>query len=362
MYGDKFRAGYELSDYGKLLFEYDDTRGQLEMSDQKRKAMLKNPGFYYIIAIIAVLGAWFIASLISNAKKHGFAVSLGMHASGFFVLFVMSLLLILSVGGFWGKFIRWNASKTANIKSFNTKEKDVRDMVDSVRNALQIYEDWIVITNTGVTNVYNIHMVDKVKMNYVNAKRKSGYYAAFLATSGEIEFARVVIPNEKTLLFQLKKIFGDNIEIERPVKKAVVDTNKRLGQIVGPLVFVSIAILAGVGVIIMHFYVAKSIPVFLGAFFIIGGMLGICGTLDFIPILKDVVVPLLFGAVFLFFPYMLMDLVYKSNNKVLTVRSFFELFNPFGAAVIFFGGLGLLCVIGAIKTVMDYIRYREKKD
>ena len=92
---DNFEIGYELSDYGKLRYEFYDSLCTLDMSKQGRNAMLKNPRTYYFAVVILFLLSWFIASFISNSIKHGFFVSLGLHASGFFALFVMSLIIFL---------------------------------------------------------------------------------------------------------------------------------------------------------------------------------------------------------------------------------------------------------------------------
>ena len=98
----------------------------------------------------------------------------------------------------------------------------------------------------------------------------------------------------------------------------------------------------------------------MGIFFIIGGVAAICGILDFIPILKDIVLPFLVGAVFFGFPYMILYTAYNANGLELTASRFFQVFNPIGVAVIFLGGLGLLFIIKAIKTLIEYIKYREK--
>ncbi|MDE6372770.1 MAG: hypothetical protein K2L61_04425, partial [Clostridia bacterium] len=101
-----FKLDYELTDYGKLLFDFDGNLNGMEMSKQRRKAMVGSFGFYFLIAPVFLMVVWFIASLIANSIKFGFLVSLGLHVSGFFAMFVMSLILLLSAFGGWGKFAR----------------------------------------------------------------------------------------------------------------------------------------------------------------------------------------------------------------------------------------------------------------
>ena len=357
-----FKLGYELSDYGKLKFEYDEVQNGLEMSSQRRKAMLKSPGFYYMMFLVLFLVVWFIASLISNSSKHGFLVSLGLHASGFFALFVMCLIVLLSAFGGWGRFMRWASGKKTDVKNFNKSENEIKDFYETKKNSIHIYEEWLVITNYGYTQVYYLDKVASVRLEPDNVFEDS-LNAYFTSIDGEVAHACVRIPYEKTLFIQLKKLFGDKLTIHKKERahKAVLKRNKPIGTLIGLTLFVSIAILAGVGVIVMHYLLEPSIPIFLGAFFIIGGCIMLCGVYDFIPVLKDVLVPIMAGSIFLFFPISLIQLVYASNEIALTLKSFFEIFTVYGAAVVFFGWLGLMFVFIGIKTAIDYIRYGEKR-
>ncbi|MDE6614814.1 MAG: hypothetical protein K2K24_04820, partial [Clostridia bacterium] len=177
--------------------------------------------------------------------------------------------------------------------------------------------------------------------------------------------AYVNIPREKTLIIQLKKIFGDKLKIKhvgQQKEKAVLERNKPIGTLIGLTFFVSIFIFAGVGVILMHYYVEPSIPVFLGAFFIVAGCIALCGVYDFVPVLKDVLVPILFGSVFIFFPMSLIQVIVKQSDVGLTFKQIFSIFHPISVAVLFFGWLGLLLIFVGVKNVIDYIRYRERKE
>ena len=55
---DTFRLGCELSDYGRLLYEYDDSLGMYGASQQRLKAVFRNPVFYYFSLIIVMLVIW----------------------------------------------------------------------------------------------------------------------------------------------------------------------------------------------------------------------------------------------------------------------------------------------------------------
>lgn len=352
----EFKIGYELTDYGKLLFEYDDSLGILDMSKQKKKAMLKQPMFYWLLLVGAVLIVWFVVSLVSNSIKHGFLQSVGLHMSGGFALLVMGTIIFLSIGGQWGKFARWSTRKKLKVKEFNKSENLREEYLDTQKNVLQIYEDYIVITQSGQCKAYNMRAVRKVKLCYAD-KYGRNFYLAFFADGGEFAISKAAIPSEKANIFAIKKIFGRLLEEEKINQKSKTSHS----QLIAPIIFASLAIIAGGGVIAMHFIVDNSIPIFLGAFFIIGGLIGLCASLNSLPILKDAVLPILVGAVFLFFPYMLISTVYNSKGIALTVKHFFEVFNVFGAAVIFFGALGVVFVYSGIKAFINYIRFREKK-
>ncbi|MDE6475179.1 MAG: hypothetical protein K2L70_08785 [Clostridia bacterium] len=357
-----FKLDYELTDYGKLLFDFDGNLNGMEMSKQRRKALVGSLGFYILIAPVFLMVVWFIASLISNSIKFGFWKSLGLHLSGFFAMFVMSLILLLSAFGGWGKFARMaSRGKLSDIKEFNAREIEQEEISSKKRNSIQIYEEWLVITNCGWTEVYDMSMLEKVKLEGNDVRNKS-YIISFTSTKGETVYSALTIPREKTLIIQLKKIFKDKLVIQnRVAQKRGKLRNKPVGTLIGLTFFVSIFILAGIGIILMHFYIEPSIPIFLGAFFIIGGCIGLCGVYDFIPALKDVLVPLLFGSVFMFFPISIVQVIAKQSGGVMSVKDIFGIFSPISAAVLFFGWLGLLLIYTGIKNIIDYIRYRERR-
>lgn len=364
MQNERFRLPYELSDYGKLLFDFDGNLNGLDMSKERRKAMFRSPAFYYMLLLVFTLVIWFIASLIGNSIKYGFSKIIGVHLQGFFVLFVMCLIICLSAFGGWGKFMRWaGRGKLFDVKGFTESENAKEEVSAREKNSIQIYEEYLVITNCGWTQVFYLDKVAKVILESSDKKHME-YRAKFMSYDGEEVEAYVDIPREKTIIIGLKKIFGDKLIIKNfgEKKVAVLERNKPIGTLVGLTFFVSIFIFAGIGVIILHYTVIPQVPIFLGAFFIIGGCLALCGVYDFVPILKDILVPVLFGSVFLFFPISIMKLAYASANRALTLKSFFSTFNMLGAMVVFFGWLGLLFVLVGVKTIIDYIRYRDKKE
>lgn len=365
MENSRFKLTYELPDYGKLLFDFDGNLNGLEMSKQRRKAMFRSVGFYYLITPVFVMVVWFIASLIINSIKYGFLKSVGLHASGFFALFVMSLILLLSAFGGWGKFMRWAGRRNlADIKGFNQNEREREEVSQSRHHSIQIYEEYLVVTNFGWSQAYYFDKVAQVILESAD-KFHTIYKVKFISVDGEEVKSYVQIPREKTIIIQLKKIFGEKLKIKnagQTKKTAVLRRNKSIGSLIGLTLFVSIPILAGIGVILMHFYVAPSIPAVLGVFFIFGGCIALCGVYDFVPALKDVLVPILFGSVFLFFPMSIIQVIIEHSNAGLTLKQMFGIFHPISVAVFFFGWLGLLCIFVGIKNLIDYIRYRDKKE
>lgn len=357
-----FKLDYELTDYGKLLFDFDGNLNGMDMSKQKRKALIGSPGFYFLLAPVFLMVVWFIASLIANSIKFGFLKSVGMHLSGFFAMLVMSLILLLSAFGGWGKFARMaSRGKLKDIKEFNASEREKEEILSKKRNSIQIYEEWLVITNCGWTGVYDLSMLEKVKLEGNDVRNKS-YVMSFTSTDGEVVYSALTIPREKTLIIQLQKIFKDKLVIQnRVAQRRTKSVNKPIGTLIGLTFFVSIFILAGIGIILMHFYIEPSIPIFLGAFFIICGCIALCGVYDFIPALKDVLVPILFGSVFMFFPISIVQVMAKQSDGAMSVKDIFGIFNPLSAAVLFFGWLGLLLIYTGVKNIIDYIRYRERK-
>ena len=363
MQNGKFKLDYELTDYGKLLFEFDGNMDGLDMSKAKRKEMFRSPAFYYMLLLVFTLVVWFLGSLISNAMKYGIAKSLGMHAQGFFVLFVMCLIVCLSAFGGWNKFMRF-AGKGGNVKGYIANEREREEVEAIEKNSIQIYKEYLVITNFGWTQVYHLDMVAQAILESSDRWHLK-YDVKFISESGEEVKAVIEIPREQTLLISLKKIFGDKLIIRnvgQVREDAVQKRNRPIGALIGLTCFVSLPIFVGIAAIVMSYTVIPQMPAFVGVFFIFGGVLALCGVYDFIPILKDIFAPILFGVLFLIFPISLVKLVFTSMNRVLTLKTFFSTFNVLGAALIFFGWLGLMFVLYGLKTAIDYIKYRDKKE
>ncbi|MDE5990683.1 MAG: hypothetical protein K2H36_03750, partial [Clostridia bacterium] len=232
------------------------------------------------------------------------------------------------------------------------------EFLNSGKNVLRIYKDRIVIIEKRESIVFDTNDIKKVRISYAANQEKEGYNAIFFTDKVKFKISRAMLPLGKKTLIQFKKIFREKLEIDSSVKNA--RSKKPLRSYIAPLLFVSLGILFGIVTIVLHFALDKSIPIFLGGFFIICSFVGICCILDFISALKDIALPLLVSVLFLSFPYMTLYTIYNANGIALTAKVFFEVFNPIGAAVIFFGSLGLTFIFDAIKTAIDYVRYGDE--
>ena len=69
---DSFELQYELTDYGKLLFDFDGNLNSMDMSEQRRKLMLRSPIFYYLNALAILLVIWFFECFCFTLKYYIF--------------------------------------------------------------------------------------------------------------------------------------------------------------------------------------------------------------------------------------------------------------------------------------------------
>lgn len=362
----KSKLDYVLPDYGKIKFEYRDSQNELSMSKHSRRQLYKNLGFYYLMAIVLVMIAWFIGSFISITKQSGFFQAILFHIPSLLFCAVAGLIIVLSAFGLWGKFMKFAAGqrgkRVAKIsRGEKINEDDIAEMSD---NAIRVYEQYLVIVNSGKESAYYLDSVFSVDLQSAG----DYFFAKFKFADGDYIFARAFIPNQKRLLVQLKKIFDDKLNIIKDKhaddsKSSLRDKvlgDKSVGEFLGILSMCLIAIAVGALVIFLHYRVAPQIPVFLGLFFILVALIGICGLFSAIPEVKDIIVPLLFGITMIFCPTGMFMAVYEAQGVKLAIKDFYLVMTPFSAGAFFFAALGIFILGYGIKSAIEYIKYGGK--
>ena len=343
---------------------YDTHKGQ-------RAAALKSPYAWYMLAVAAFMLFWFAYSLINAIITQNGAVVALRFVPSFFVLLVCGAIIGLSVFGLWGKFARWalKNNMTSGKPSDTNRLQDEIDAADANKgreNALNIFEDYIEVINFGKRTVVNRGLLRNVLL-----RKERGYCTAeFVSIYGYSVCAYVEIPSSD--LHIIKKIFGSMCTVEKrrsykvgSVPDPVFYAKERFeieGAQIGGLVMGFICAAAGGGVIALHYCVNKQIPMPLGIFFIVGGLLAMLTAFSSVAVVKVFAIPFMFGLLFAGFPFMFVFSVAQSEGIKVVLPTFHEFlcsFSPIYAGIFFIAGLGILFILIAFVQLFKYLKYRD---
>ena len=134
------------------------------------------------------------------------------------------------------------------------------------------------------------------------------------------------------------------------------------GAQIGGLVMGFICAAAGGGVIALHYCVNKQIPMPLGIFFIVGGLLAMLTAFSSVAVVKVFAIPFMFGLLFAGFPFMFVFSVAQSEGIKVVLPTFHEFlcsFSPIYAGIFFIAGLGILFILIAFVQLFKYLKYRD---
>ena len=344
----------------------DDSKTMYDPQNGQRAAALKSPYAIYLIALAAFMLFWFAYSFINAVKKGGGIKVLLSYLPSFFALGVCVVIILLSVFGMWGKFARWAFKKKAvagNPEANRIKaEIEAADANKGKENALNIFEDYIEVVNFGVRTVLNRALL----RNVILKKCETYYVAEFVSVYGQSVLANAGVPAAD--VYKIKEIFGNACEVEKRKPPIIMDgrvyRDKEKFEIggvqIGGLVMGLICAAAGAGVIAMHYCVDKRIPMPLGLFFIVGGVLATLTAFSNIAAIKVFAIPLLFGIIFTGFPFMFAFSVAQSEEVKVVLPTFHEFlcsFSPLGCGFFFLAALGVLLIIHAFINLFKLIIY-----
>lgn len=332
------KLNYELSDYGKLLFEYNshERKEAFYVSSEKRKANLKSPFFYYVVAMPFVLIVWFVASLVSVIWLEGDErwLRLGLALGSLVFIVPISVITLKLACGYWGKLYDWK----------------IRGSLNKKESYLRIYEDYVVIKCKDETSVYLRSHITGVELNwncFIRLKFRSYSKIFFLE-----------IPPHQYSAERLERIFLDKLTIFSTRYAEPIVCNS-VGSVLGGLAFVLLTIGIGVVVVCLNVYEDVPVPIFLGVMFIACGIMGACGSLSFIPFVKDIATPLAGAGMFVVVPWWLALTLHEVMGIAKGIKALLYL-SPFTCMAVFLSSFGILFVASGVKAIMDYIRYGHK--
>ena len=345
----KSKLDYELTDYGKLLFGYDERQSSdaFYTPAEKRKANYRSPYFYYLISIPIVMIAWFIASIIVAFQHEGderwlrFALTM----VSIIPMAICIFIVVMIAFGLWGKLYAWRYG-------------DAYSNHNSKRNSICIYEDYVVVVRDNVTTVYLRSMLEEFRLTwdyYIEAKFQDG-----------IQTFLVQIPKSPMTSAKLHAIFGKQLRICKAPRIPQSRFFESLdpicwGEFFGALAFAIISAGVGTTVLCLRIYLHVDVPIFLGVAFIGGGVLLLCGAFSFVPFVKDIVMPFTATAFLIYFPWGMVGALHDAWELGKGFKAY-TVFSPFSCIAVFVSSLALLFIASGISALKDYILYGHKLD
>lgn len=358
-----FEVKYPPQDLGKVLYFKDNSKTQYDAYKGQAKRALRSPQGIVMLFVAVFLLFWFLYSFI-NAMIMGDPAKTALEYLPHILALVASeAIIICSVFGLWGKFVRFAFRKNLvsrrepNVRALEEELAQVEENAGH-ENAVTIYENYVEVKKLGERKVY-----DRSEIRKVTVKNGGNFFTlAFDFYCGRtvyVDFLEIPL----TDLYIIKKIFGKhNVYVTSYTAK--YDNQERFsinGTQIGGMVMGIICALAGGGVIALHYLVEESIPVFLGAFFIVGGVLVFFTTLSHIPVVRAFLIPFLFGVFFTVFPVFIGLVVVNDGKIVLPWRSAQEFFCSFSgvwAVVLLLVTVGIILIIHSIKELIAYIKHK----
>ncbi len=349
----------------------DNSKTMYDTRKEQRTAALKSPYAIYMLALVAFMLFWFAYSFVNAVLTEDGAIVLLKFLPSFFVLALCTAIVILSVFGMWGKFARWALKKNmvgapASDGRRLKEEIEAADANKGRENALNIFEDYIEVINFGKRTVVNRGLL----RNVIIKKYGSFCKACFVSIYGYSVCAYVEIPSSD--LHIIKEIFGSMCTVEKrrsykggSVPDPVFYAKERFeieGAQIGGLVMGFICAATGGGVIALHYCVNKQIPMPLGIFFIVGGLLAMLTAFSSVAVVKVFAIPFMFGLLFAGFPFMFVFSVAQSEGIKVVLPTFHEFlcsFSPIYAGIFFIAGLGILFILIAFVQLFKYLKYRD---
>ncbi len=359
-YRESFEVKYLPEDAGKVLYEKDNSKTQYDSPKGHAKRTLRSPQGIVMLLVAAFLLFWFLYSFISAAVEGDPVQALIEYWPHFIGLVAADAIIILSVFGLWGKFIRFAfrrnlvSRQNPNVRALEEEVEQAEANIAN-RNAITIYENYVEVVSSGRTKIF-----DRSQINRVTVEKYESVFTLEFEFFGD---KTVWIDSPElplTDLYIIKQIFGKrNVHVVKDSEPQEKVRDQIGGTQIGGMVMGIICALAGGGVLALHYTVAEDIPIFLGAFFIVGGVLVFFTTLSHVPVVRAFLIPFLFGVIFTVFPIFI-GLVVVCNGQIalpwLSVQEFFCSFSGVWAAVLLLSTVGIILIIHSIKELIAYIQ------
>ena len=362
--------------YGKLLYEYNDSVSPLDMTKTRCKKHLKSFMAISNLLCMLLITVWCIWNFVLDLKNYTVSSVIKYYAPLFIVLLIVLLICILSVFGLWGIFLRfitqfYRPHSPESRNNLNELRSDIEsyDTRKGKENSIAIYENAIILFVDGKREF--IHRSTRYDVKMLTGQ--SGIYLFFDAEyTGNIEF-KCPLPTADSYL--LKKYLGDKLtETELSDKNIKPDTVKEkpkkekrknydtVNRVDLPaLVIGCVAIFIGIVLTFAGVYdLMNGMPPSAGGFVIIFGLLLICIAFFRFDIVNVFFIKIAVAAMFIYMGIVFLIIIEGAVTKTaVTFSSLLRHPSIYSVCCLFFVSMGISFIPNSIKSLTEYIKYKK---
>lgn len=379
------------NNYGHLLYEYSDAKHALDMSKHERRRYIKSFTAIWILICTLLLTAWCIANFVLDSRLYGTSSIIKNYVVLFIILGVVILITVLTVFGLWGIFMRkmsksYRPHEIESRRRMEELQSDFRTVDENKthENALFIFDNYIVIKNNGDKRVIDRNELSVCSM----IKSRTGIFLVFYRRKNERIPINCMPPVSDAYL--IKKCLGDKLEEikipkgnRRPKSgdgknsenhnvKSNLDTKENSAahhgrtksidpQIeTGSLVAGIICIVVGIALVLLGaFHVMGDMPAIVGGFPIGLGLTFIVLAFNRYEIVNVFLIKFSAAALLIFMGLMFLFVIEEGLTKApVTIGSLLRHPTVYGLACLFFVSVGISIIPNAVKSLVEYIKYR----
>ncbi|MDE5547848.1 MAG: hypothetical protein K2J30_02505, partial [Clostridia bacterium] len=293
----------------------------------------------------------------------------------FIIVGVIVLITGLSVFGLWGTFMR-KVGKVYHPHEIEARQRmeelqsefEAVDQNKSRENALRVFENCIVVKKDGKEEV-----IDRSELTVCSMiKSRTGIFLVFYRRHSDRIPMNCMLPVSDAYL--LKKCLGDKLEeIKIPksgrgrntdrAERAEPKRREKSEEVLieaGSLIAGLFCIAVGIGITLLgHFHVMGDMPAIVGGFPIGIGVLFIVLAFHRYELVNAFLIKLVVAALFIFMGLMFLFVIEEGvTNSPVTVSSLLRHPTVYGLACLFFVSVGISIIPNAIKSLIEYIKYR----
>ncbi len=371
-----------------MFYEYSNAMHALDMSKHQRKRYIKSFTAIWILLCVLLITAWCIVNFVLDLRLYEHSSVIKNYVMLFVILGVVILIAVLTVFGLWGVFMRM-ISKTYRPhdpearRSMETLQSELQtaDKYKSRENALRIFDDRIVIVTKGKEQV-----IDKNELTACSMIRsRAGLFLVFYRANTERISVPCMPPAADAYL--IKKCLGDMLEeikipkgkksgkakkgnerAEKPTCDTAASTalkrsdeNADRVQIETGALFAGIlCTVLGVMIVLLGYYrVMGDMPAIVGGFPIGIGLLFVVLAFYRYEIVSVFLLKLFVAALFIFMGLLFLIVIEEGVTKSpVTVQSLLRHPTVYAIVCLFFVSVGISFIPNAVKSLVEYIRYR----